>query len=63
MERKTEWQEREYNDLVNAAQSVPEAAFELSSFKELVRNGKRPVIERRIVGRHSIEYRVRDRDA
>ncbi len=63
MESKSEWLEREYSDLVNASQSVPEAAFELSSFKELVRKGKRPIIERRIVGRHMIEYQVRDRDA
>ena len=63
MESKTEWLEREYNDLVNAAQSVPEAAFELSSFKEFVSKGKRPIVERRIVGRHSFEYRVRDIDA
>ena len=63
MENKSEWQEKKYSDLVNSAQSEPEATFELSAFKELVRKGKRPIIERRIVGRHTIEYRVRDRDA
>ena len=63
MESKTEWQEKDYKDLVNAAQSEQEASFELSAFKELVTRGKRPIIERRIVGRHTIEYRVWDRDA
>ncbi len=63
MDTKTEWQERGYEDLVNAAQSEPEAAFELSAYNELVIKGKRPIIERRIVSRHTIEYRVRDRDA
>ena len=63
MESNTEWQEKVYKDLVNYAQSEPEAAFELSAFHELVTKGKRPIIERRIVGRHTIEYRVRDKDA
>ena len=36
MESKTEWLEKEYSDLVNAAQSESEAVFELSVFKEFV---------------------------
>ena len=63
MKSNSEWQEKEYKDLAEAAKSESEAAFELSAFKELVRKGKRPIIERRIVGRSTIEYQVRDRDA
>ena len=63
MENNIEWREKEYKDLVNAAHSEPKAASELSAFHKLVTKGKRPIIERRIVGRHTIEYRVRDRDA
>ena len=63
MELSTEWQEKEYIDLDNAAQSNAEAACELTAFEELVKRGKRPIIERRVVGRQTIEYQVRDRDA
>ncbi len=63
MESEAEWQVKGYKDLVSVARSDPELAEKVAAFKALVRQGKRPIIERRIVGRHSIEYRVRDRDA
>jgi hypothetical protein len=63
MTSEPEWHAREYTDLVKAAESDSEMVEKLTTFKTLLRQGKRPIFERRIVGLGTIEYRVRDRDA
>ncbi len=63
MARESEWQVIKRRKLVKAGHSDPEAAEALDEYNELAKHGERPIIEQRIVGRSTIEYRVRDRDA
>ncbi len=62
MARKSEWQVIKRKKLLKAAHSDSEAAEALEEYDELTKHGERPIIERRIIGRNAIEYRVRDRD-